>query len=141
MILNGVDKQCQILTCFSNTGGSSVVDYLIGDPNSLCNSISDFPIGNKQPNSDHCPLFFTIGDSVGLRPPTPSSQGQVLYPNPKKANQYVLNIKHELTYVQGKTYTSLDDHTQAWLQLILHTAQPIFSKQCFFIKFKKLKLV
>ena len=28
-----------------------------------------------------------------------SSQGQVLHPNHKKANQYVLNIKQDLTYV------------------------------------------
>lgn len=42
-----------------------------------------------------------------------SSQGQVLCPNPNKANQYILNIKHEPTYVQGETYTSLEDHTQA----------------------------
>ena len=58
-----------------------------------------------------------------------SSQGQVLHPNPKKANQYVLNVKHELTYMQGETYTSLDEHAQAWLHLILHAAQPIFSKK------------
>ena len=84
-------------------GGASVVDHLIGDPDSLCNSISNYSIGNKQLDSNHCPLFFTKGNNVGLRLPTPSSQGWVLRPNPKKANQYVLNIKHELTYVQGET--------------------------------------
>ena len=38
------------------------------------------------------------------------SHGQILHPNPKD-NQYVLNINTKLTYVQGETYTSLDDHT------------------------------
>lgn len=32
-------------------GGASVVGYLIGDPNSLRNSIYDFSIGSKQPYS------------------------------------------------------------------------------------------
>jgi hypothetical protein len=105
---------------FQNRGLGFSVDY------SLHNFISDFFIGNKQPDLDHCLLFLRIGISLGLRPPTLSSQGQVLYPNPKKANQYVLNIKHELTYVQGKTYTSLDDHAQTSLHLILCIAQPIF---------------
>ena len=43
MILNGVNKQCQNFSSFSNNGGTSVVDHLIDDPNSLCNSISDYP--------------------------------------------------------------------------------------------------
>ena len=30
-------------------GGASVIDHLIGDSNSLHNSISDFSLGNKQP--------------------------------------------------------------------------------------------
>ena len=83
-------------TCFSSIGGACVVDYFIGDPNSLYNSLSDFLIGIKQPDSGHYPLSFKIGNSVGSRPPTPSSQGQVLHPNPKKANQCVYNSKHEL---------------------------------------------
>ena len=58
-----------------------------------------------------------------------SSQCQVLRPNPKKANQYVLNVKHELTYMQGEAYSSLDEHAQAWLDLILRAAHPIFSKK------------
>ena len=58
-----------------------------------------------------------------------SSQHQALRPNPKKANQYVLNVKHELTYMQGKAYSSLDEHAQAWLDLILRAAHPIFSKK------------
>ena len=52
VILNGVDKQCQNSTCFFRIGGGSVVDYLIGDSNSLLKSISNFSIGNKQPNLD-----------------------------------------------------------------------------------------
>ena len=92
-------------------GGASILDYLTGAPNSLCNSISDFFIGNKQPNLDHCPLFFKISNIISSRPPTLSSQGQVLRPNPKKANQNVLNIIHKLTLVQGETYTSSDNHT------------------------------
>ena len=36
--------------------------------------------------------------------------------------------------MEGKTSTSLDDHSQTWLNLILCMAQPIFSK-----KIKKLK--
>lgn len=30
--------------------------------------------------------------------------------NPLHANQYVLNAKHELTYMPHKTYTSLNEH-------------------------------
>ena len=57
-----------------------------------------------------------------------SSQGPVIHPNPKTINQCFLNIKHEFTYVQGKTYTLLDNHAQAWLHLILCITLPIFSK-------------
>ena len=78
--------------------GAGVVNYPIGNPNSLHNSISDFFIGNKQLDSNHCPFFLKICNSLGSRPPTLFNQGQVLHPNPKKANQYVLNIKHVLTY-------------------------------------------
>ena len=74
-------------------------------------------------------LFFKIGHSIGSRLVTPASQSQVLHINPKKANQYVLNVKHELTFVQGETYTSLLNHAQAWLHLILCTIRPIFSKK------------
>ena len=109
-------------------GGASIVDYPVGELNSFCNSISDFSICNIHPDSNHCLLFFKRGRIVGSRLPTLSSQGQVLCPNPKKANQYVVNIKHELTYVQGDTYTSLDNHTQPWLHLILHIAQLILFK-------------
>ena len=112
LIFGGVDKLCQYFTCFSGMGGASVVDYLIGDPNSFCNSIFDFFIGNKQNDSYSCPLFFKIRNNVCSRPPTSFSQGQILYPSPKKANQYVINIKYELAYVQGEIYTSLDNHNQ-----------------------------
>lgn len=88
-------------------GGASAVDYLIYDPNSPHNSISTFFISIKQPDSYHYPLFFKINNNVGLRLPTLYNQGQVLHPNLKKANQYVLNIKHGLTYVQGETQTLL----------------------------------
>ena len=128
IIFNGVDKQCQNFTCFSNMGRTSIVDYLIGDPNSLHTFISNFSICDKQPNSSHYPLFFKLGHSIGWRLITLSSQGQVLRPNPKKANQYALNVKHELIFVQGKTCTSLDNHTQAWVHLILYAPQPIFFK-------------
>ena len=94
-------------------GGVSVVDYFMGDPNSLRDFISDFSIGNKQPDSYHCPLSIIISNSVGSRPPTSYGQGQVLIPNPRKATQCVLNIKHELPYMQDETYTSLDTHAQA----------------------------
>ena len=109
-------------------GGASVVNHLIGDSNSLCNSISNFSLDNKQPNSDHCPFLFNEGNNVASRPLTPSSQGKVLCPNPKKANQYALNV-------QVETYSSLNNHAQAWLHLILCIAQPIFfrkvgGKQC-----------
>ena len=56
-----------------------------------------------------------------------SSQGQVLRLNSKKAIQWILIIKQELTYVQGETYTLLVDHAQARLYFILRVAQPIFS--------------
>lgn len=102
VILNKVDKHSQNFTCFSSMGGTSVVDYLIGDPISLCIAIFDFSIGNKQPDFDHCHLFFTIDNSLGLRPLAPSSQGQVLHPNLEKENQYIFNIKHKLTYVQAR---------------------------------------
>jgi hypothetical protein len=91
-------------------GGANVVDYLIGDHKSLRNSISNFSICNKQPDSKHYPLYFRICHSVELRLPCLSNHGRVLHPNPKKANQYVLNIKHEFSYMQGETYTSLDKH-------------------------------
>jgi hypothetical protein len=112
-------------------GGASVVDYLISDPNALRNSISNIFISNNQPDLDHCPFFFKIGNSVGSRIPAMFSQGQVLRPNTKKANHYVFNIKHELTSIcarRSETYTSLEDHTQTWLHLTLRTTQPIFSK-------------
>jgi hypothetical protein len=80
-------------TYFFGIGGTSVVDYLIGHPDSLHNSMSNFSMGNKQPDLNHCPLFFNIGHSIGSKLTTPSSQGQVLCPNHKKANQYVLNVK------------------------------------------------
>ena len=70
-------------------GGASVVGYLKGDPNSLHNSIYDFSIGSKQPNSNQWPLFFKMGHSIGLRHTTPSSPCQDLHPNPKMANKYV----------------------------------------------------
>ena len=41
-------------------GRASVVDLLIGDPNSLHNSISNISIEGQQPNSDHYPLIFKI---------------------------------------------------------------------------------
>ena len=69
--------------------GASVFNYLISDHDSLHKSVSDFSIGNKQPPSNYCPLSFKICHYVGLRLPTSFSQGQVLCPNPKKANQYV----------------------------------------------------
>ena len=46
-------------------GGASVLDYLIGDPNSLHNSISNISIDNKQPNLDHYPFSFNICNSLG----------------------------------------------------------------------------
>lgn len=52
-------------------GEASVVDYLIGDPTSLDNSISDFSIGNNQHGSNHYPLFFKIGHSIEPRLTTP----------------------------------------------------------------------
>lgn len=55
-------------------------------------------------------------------------QCEVLCPNPKNANQYVINVKHELTCMQGGTYTSLDKRAQAWSHSIICAAQPIFSK-------------
>jgi len=51
-------------------GGARAIDYLVGNPNSLHNPISDFSIGNKHPDSNHYPLFCKIGNSVGSRPPT-----------------------------------------------------------------------
>ena len=39
------------------------------------------------------------------------------------------NFKQDLTYVQGKTYTALDDHAQASLHFILRATQLIFSKK------------
>ena len=108
---------------------SNVVDYLIGNFNSLCNSISDFSIANKQHDSNHCPLFFTMSKSVSSRPPTPLVEVGFFIPIPRRQiQQYVLDIKHELTYVPDETYTSLDDHNQTWLQLIQCAPQPIFSK-------------
>lgn len=74
-------------------------------------------------------FFFKICHNVGSRLPTSSSQGDVLHPNPKKANRYVLNVKHELNYMQGETYTSLDKQLELGYTLILHVAQPIFSKK------------
>ena len=91
-------------------GGGSVIDYLIRDPNSVRNSISDFSIGSKQSDSYHCPLFFKLSNGAGLRLLALFSQRQVLRPNPKKANQYVLYVKHEITYMQDGTYISLDEH-------------------------------
>jgi hypothetical protein len=46
--------------------GASVVDYLIGDPNSLCIFVSNNSIDNKQLDLDHYPIFFfKIGNSIG----------------------------------------------------------------------------
>ena len=75
------------------------------------------------------PSLFKICHNVGLRLPTSSSQGEILCPNPKMTNQYVLNVKYDLNYMQGETYTSLDEHARAWLHLILHVVLPIFSKK------------
>ena len=111
--MNGVSKRCQSFACFCNTGGADGVDYPLGDPTSHYNSISDFSMGDKQPDSDPCPSF-KISHSVRLRLPTLSSQGEVLHLNPKKANQYVLIIKHEFTYTHCNTRTSLDKHVRAW---------------------------
>lgn len=44
--LDGV-KLCQEFTCLSSMGEASVGDYLIGDPNSLHNFISNFSVGFK----------------------------------------------------------------------------------------------
>ena len=63
--------------------------------------------------------------SVEPQLPTPSSQHQVLRPNLKKANQYVLNVKHELTYMQEETYNSL--YAQDWLHLVFCATQPVYS--------------
>ena len=63
----GLDKRYQDFTYFSSVGGASVVDYLLSDPNSLCNSIFDSSIGNKQPDLDQCPLFFKTCNSAGSR--------------------------------------------------------------------------
>ena len=87
------------------------------------------PHGRQTTQFISLPFLLQICHSVGSRLPTSSSQGDVLHPNPKKANQYVLNVKHELSNVQSETYTSLDKHTQTWLHLILRVAQPIFSKK------------
>ena len=70
-------------------GGARAIDYLVGDPNSRHNPISNFSIGNKRPDSNHRPLFCKLGNSVGSRPPAMFNQGQVLHPNHKKTNQYV----------------------------------------------------
>ena len=59
VILDGIDKPCQNFTCLASMGGSSFVDYLIGDLNSLHKFIYDFSIGNKQPDSHHC-LFLLL---------------------------------------------------------------------------------
>ena len=93
MILNVVDKQCQYSTCFSSMGGVSVVDYLMGDPNSLRSLISDFSIGNKQPDSNHCLFFITISNGVGSRSPTSSNQGQVLG---RQANMFSISNMNSL---------------------------------------------
>ena len=111
-ILNGVDKQCQSFDCFFNMGGLSVVDNLIRDPDSLHNCIFSSSTSNKPANSNHYAFFFKMCHSVGMRLRTSYSKSQVICPNHKKANRYTLNVKHELTYMQGKSYTSLDEHTQ-----------------------------
>ena len=71
VILNGVDKQYQNYGCFFSMGGACVVDYLIGDPNSLHNSILKSSTCNKQPDSNHCVFFFKMCHGVGARLPTP----------------------------------------------------------------------
>ena len=77
-------------------GGSSVVNYLTSDPNSFRNSISNFVTYSKQ-----------------------CSEGEAISPNPKKVKQYVLDVKHELTYMQDETYNSLEEHAQVWLHMML----------------------
>lgn len=47
MIFREVDTTCQSFTCSYNMDGASVVDYLLGDPNSLHNFISIFYRGDK----------------------------------------------------------------------------------------------
>ena len=69
-----------------------------------------------------------MSKSVSSRPPTPLVEVGFFVPIPRRQIQYVLDIKHELTYVPDETYTSLDDHNQTWLQLIQCAPQPIFSK-------------
>ena len=54
---------------------------------------------------------------VGLRLSASPRQCQVLCSNPKKANQYLLNVKHELTCLKCQTQGHLDEHAQAWLYL------------------------
>jgi hypothetical protein len=73
VILNGVYNYVKNFTCLSSMGWASVIDYLIGDPNSHCIFVYDFSIGNKQANSN-CYSLFKICQNIGSRPPTCSSQ-------------------------------------------------------------------
>ena len=76
----------------------TIVDYIIGDP-----------------NSNRFLLFFKICQRARSRLLCLSCQHEILRPNPRKANQCVLIVKHKLTYMQGRTYTLLDKYAQAWL--------------------------
>lgn len=64
-----------------------------------------------------------------------TSQCDILHPNHKA--QYALNVKHKLTYMQGGTYTSLDEHAQAWLSSILCATQLIFFVYICFFEWQK----
>jgi hypothetical protein len=77
VVLKLAIKLCQRNSCFTSMGGGSVIDYLIHDPNSVRNSMSDFSVGSQQPDSYHCPLSL-LRDMSRPGLPTSSSQHQVL---------------------------------------------------------------
>ena len=60
-IVNGrysLDKHVGKFTCYKDNG-QSVVDYLLAQEN-LFNSLLLFEIGEKWPDSDHCPVTFHL---------------------------------------------------------------------------------
>ena len=51
------------ITCFSASGGQCVLNYALVHVNALPH-ITDFKIGSKWPESDHLPLWLSIGAHI-----------------------------------------------------------------------------
>ena len=89
-------------TCYKSTGGASVVDYLLCQPNYI-DTIINFHILPKHPDSDHRPLLFEVNFPRERREKTVNNTGKMPLAykwDPDKIEIYRRNFSEKLQNLQ-----------------------------------------